>query len=350
SAHSWAQRVVGGAVREQYRSVSDLYRVSLPPGMSVAEAVQRCQRDPDVLYAEPDYVVEAQLGPDDPSFRQQYGLTAISAPQAWDVTTGSSSVVVAVIDTGIDYVHPDLAANVWRNEPDCNGDGVDDDGNGYVDDCHGIDVANDDSDPFDDNAHGSHVSGIIGAVANNGIGVAGVNWDVGILACKFLNSEGSGSTSGALRCLDYVKMMKERGVPIVATNNSWGGGGYSQALADAIDAQRAAGILFIAAAGNASFDNGLSPFYPATYERPNLISVAATTASDALAGFSNFGRTTVHLGAPGAQVLSTTPFSTYQSFSGTSMATPHVTGVAEMLKAADPVRDWRAVKYLILIA
>jgi len=201
---------------------------------------------------------------------------------------------------------------------------------------------------MDDNQHGTHVSGTIGAVGNNGIGVAGVNWNVKLMACKFLNAGGSGSTDGAVSCLNYLAMMKDRGVNIVATNNSWGGGGFSQALYDAIDAHRQRGILFMAAAGNSALDNDTASFYPANYYLPNIIAVAATTSTDARASFSNFGRRTVHLGAPGDQILSTTPNNTYGTLSGTSMATPHVTGVAALLKAQDGTRDWRAIRNLIL--
>src|SRR5947207_624166 len=168
------------------------------------------------------------------------------------------------------------------------------------------------------------------------------------MACKYLSASGSGTTADAIDCLEYVKLMKDRGVNIVATNNSWGGGGFSQALFDAIEAHRQRGILFIAAAGNAGSNNDTTPMYPASYALPNVIAVAATTRTDAQAAFSNFGRRTVHLGAPGSEILSTTRGNTYQIFSGTSMATPHVTGVAALLKAQDPERDWRAIKNLIL--
>ncbi len=255
---------------------------------------------------------------------------------------------MGVIDSGIDYNHEDLNANMFQNTPDCNANGVDDDGNGFVDDCYGIDTFNGDSDPMDDLGHGTHVAGTIGAVGNNGVGVVGVNWNVRLIACKFLGSLGFGSTEGAIACLEYFSMMKDRGVNIVATNNSWGGGPFSQALLDAIDAHRQRGILFIAAAGNDAANNDTSQFFPATYYLPNVISVAATTRTDARASFSNFGRRTVHLGAPGQDILSTTPFNTYFSASGTSMATPHVAGVAALLAAQDPLRDFRAIKNLIL--
>ncbi|MGB7220414.1 MAG: S8 family serine peptidase, partial [Vicinamibacterales bacterium] len=297
--------------------------------------------------------------PNDPQFGTLWGLrntgqsggTAgadIRATEAWNLTTGSSNVVVAVIDTGIDPFHQDLAANVFQNTADCNTNGVDDDGNGFVDDCNGIDTVNHDSYPFDDNGHGTHTAGTIGAVGNNSIGVVGVNWTVRLMACKFLDASGSGSSSNAIACLDYVALMKDRGVNIVASNNSWGGGGFSQALYDAIDAQRQRGILFIASAGNGSLDSDRTPQYPAGFSLPNVIAVAATTRTDGLASFSNYGKHTVHLGAPGDQILSTTPGNTYNTLSGTSMAAPHVTGVAALLKAQDPSRDWRAIKNLML--
>ena len=358
-AHRWtgAQRL------RTFSVVPGLELVRLPANVSVKDAVALYRAHPDVVYAEPNYVVEAiqvpQATPNDPQFGVLWGLhntgqaggtpgADIDAPEAWNITTGSSAVVVAVIDTGTDYTHPDLAANMFQNTADCNANGIDDDGNGYIDDCYGIDTINNDSDPMDDAGHGTHTAGTIGAIGNNGLGVVGVNWNVRLMPCKFLGANGSGPTSAAIACLEYVKTMKDRGVNIVATNNSWGGGGYSQALYDAIDAQRQRGILFIASAGNAHADNDSAAVYPANYNLPNVISVAATTRTDDRAAFSNFGRRTVHLGAPGREILSTTPNNTYSTFNGTSMAAPHVSGVAALLKAADPSRDWRAIKNLIL--
>ena len=199
--------------------------------------------------------------PNDPEFARQWSLhntgqlgtpadRDINAPEGWDITTGSNSVVVAVIDSGIDYNHEDLAANVYTNPAECTPDGIDNDGNGYADDCHGIDAVNGDSDPLDDEGHGTMVSGVIGAVGNNGIGVAGVAWNVKLLPCKFTDTTGSGDTADAITCLDYVAAMRDRGVNIVASNNSWGNSLPSEALLDAIDAQLQRGILFIAPAGN----------------------------------------------------------------------------------------------------
>ncbi len=344
---------------KRFETVAGLYVVTLPETLDVWEAGALAQELDDVAYAEPNYRVTTQATPNDPSFGSLWGLNNtgqsggsvhadIRAPQAWNITTGSSDVVVALLDTGIDYTHPDLAANMFRNDADCNANGVDDDGNGYIDDCFGIDTANHDSDPFDDQYHGTHTAGTVGAAGNNGIGVVGVNWNVKLMPCKFLSATGSGNTAGAVTCLDYVAAMKDRGVNIVATSNSWGGGGYSQAMYDAIDAQRQRGILFIAAAANNASNNDTVALYPAGYDLPNVIAVAATTRNDTLASYSNYGRRTVHLGAPGSEILSTTPNNSYQTLSGTSMATPHVAGVAALLKAQDPTRDWRAIRNLIL--
>lgn len=345
-----AHAAVKAQVVRSFKAVRDLELVRLPEGAAVGAALNAYRKDPAVLYAEPDYavhVLQNPLTPNDPRFPEMWNLhntgqnggtpgADIHAPEAWGITTGSTNLVVGVIDTGIDYNHEDLNANMFRNPLDCNNNGIDDDGNGFVDDCYGIDTFNDDSDPMDDHGHGTHVAGTIGAAGNNGIGVVGVNWQVKLLACKFINSGGWGYESDAISCLDYMATMKDRGVNLVATNNSWGGDAFSQALLDAIDSHRQRGILFIAAAGNAASDNDGSSLFPAGYYLPNLIAVAATDPSDSLASFSNFGRRSTHLGAPGVDILSSTPGNTYSTYSGTSMAAPHVTGVAALLAAQDP--------------
>ena len=339
-------------------SVDRLQFIELPPDLSVDQAIRVYRADARVLYAEPDYIVHTAAVPNDPFFSTQWDLhntgqnggtpgADIHATQAWDITTGSSSVVVAVLDTGIDYNHQDLAQNVWSAPAAFSVSG----GNAIVN-CpagvHGFNAVTQTCDPFDDNDHGTHVSGTIGAAGNNGIGVTGINWSVQILPCKFLDSTGSGDTSSAIQCLGLIKQLKDSGVNIIATNNSWGGGDFSQALQDAIAAQMQDGILFIAAAGNNFSDNDQIPFYPGSTPLPNVISVAATTRTDDIVSFSNDGRRTVHIGAPGDEILSTTPNNTYSIFSGTSMAAPHVTGVAALLKAQNPNLDWRAIKNLIL--
>jgi|GEM_PF-1277894 len=291
------------------------------------------------VYCEPNYKLSINATANDPRLSQLWGLSAgsgINAPYAWDRTTGSSDVVVAVIDTGVDYRHQDLAPNIWTNSNEIPANGIDDDRNGYVDDVHGMNAYSHNGDPMDDNGHGTHVSGTIGAVGNNGTGVAGINWGVRIMALKFLNARGSGSVAGAIEAINYMVAMKQRGVNVRISNNSWGGGGYSQALYEAIARANAAGIIFVAAAGNDSNDNDISPAYPASYELPNVVSVAALDENRNLAWFSNYGALAVDIAAPGVAIESTIPGNTYASYSGTSMATPHVSGSLALLLAAEP--------------
>ncbi|MBT1073312.1 S8 family serine peptidase [Pelotalea chapellei] len=315
-----------GSQRLRHYKGLDMERVRIKPGKSIADAISELQADPDVEYVEPNYIVHTQVIPTDTSYGSLWGMNKISAPAAWDNNIGSQSVVVGVIDTGIDYNHPDLKANLWP-------------GRGY----NAITGSND---PLDDNGHGTHVAGTIGATGNNGQGVAGVNWNVQIMACKFMDSTGSGTTADAIECLNYFRQQKAAGVNIVATNNSWGGGGFSRSLFDAINAQR--DILFIAAAGNNASNNDTTATYPANYQLPNVISVAATTSSDSLSSFSQYGRRTVSIAAPGSNIYSTKPNSSYGLMSGTSMATPHVTGLAALIKASRPAADWRSIKNLLL--
>jgi subtilisin family serine protease len=321
---------------------------------SVGGAVERYMVDDHIAYIEPDYIVTVFETPDDPMFDQLWGLdntgqtggTAgadIDALRAWDVFTGSEDVVVVVIDTGTDYTHPDIAANAWTNPGEIPGNGIDDDGNGFIDDIHGWDFYNDDSNPMDDHGHGTHCAGTIGAVGNNGIGVVGVNWTVKIMACKFLSSGGSGSTSDAIDAITYATMM---GVDVMS--NSWGGGGYSEALEDAIQAAYDAGIMFVAAAGNSSQNTDTYPHYPSSYTTGNVVSVAATDHNDGLASFSNYGLVSVDLGAPGDDIYSTFPGNSYGTLSGTSMATPHVSGAAALIMGRFPAMNVDQVKALLL--
>jgi len=308
------------------------------------QALSVLHNHPLIDYAEPNYLQYVDLEqttPNDQKFSQLWGLNNtgqtggiddadIDAPEAWDISTGSSEVIVGVIDTGIDYNHEDLAANIWSNPGEIPGNGIDDDANGYVDDVHGINSITGTGDPMDDHYHGTHCSGTIGAVGNNTIGVVGVNWMVKLIGLKFLDSGGSGWTDDAIECINYAVALKNRGVNIRVLNNSWGGGGYSQALIDAIDVANNAGILFVAAAGNSSLNNDIIPHYPSSYMNDNILSVASIDHNDELSYFSNYGPESVDLGAPGSSILSTFPDNSYSTLSGTSMATPHVSGAAAL--------------------
>jgi subtilisin family serine protease len=342
------------------RTLGEGFFAITAPGAGVNDVTGWARRTPGVAAVEPDLAIAPQALPNDSSFGSLWGLrnvgqsgglvaADIRAETAWNTTTGSRGVVVAVIDTGVDYSHPDLAANIWTNPREIAGDGIDNDRNGFVDDVRGYDFANGDNDPMDDNGHGTHVAGTIGAVGNNGIGVTGVNWQVSIMPLKFLSGSGSGSTSNALAAINYATLMRrDFGVNIVATNNSWGGGSFSTLLRDAIDAGAQAGILFIAAAGNSATNIDVSPQYPAAYPGASVISVAATARDNSLAGFSNYGRSGVDVAAPGASIYSTVPGHAYATYSGTSMATPHVTGTVALLAAAHPTASAAQIRSAIL--
>jgi subtilisin family serine protease len=275
--------------------------------------------------------------PNDPQFPSLWGMNAsagIDAPRAWDLTTGSSDVVVAVIDTGVDYSHPDLVQNMWVNPGEIAGDGIDNDNNGYVDDVHGMSAIGRTGDPRDDNGHGTHCAGTIAGRGNNGVGVAGVTWNSKIMALKFLSASGSGSQAGAVEAINYMVAMRQRGVNIRVSSNSWGGGGFSQILATAIRRAIDAGIVFVAAAGNESNNNDQNASYPAGYD--GVVSVAAVDRNRNLASFSNYGQDSVDIAAPGVSILSTVHNGGYATLSGTSMATPHVSGAFALLFAASP--------------
>jgi subtilisin family serine protease/subtilisin-like proprotein convertase family protein len=322
--------------------------VETPQGFDPAAWLGNLGGHPEISYLEPNSVIRIQSVPDDPFFPQLWGLhntgqtggtpdADIDAPEAWEIATGSASIVVGVIDTGVDYHHPDLAANMWVNPGEIPGNGIDDDGNGFIDDVYGYNFVSNHGNPIDDHRHGTHVAGTIAGVGNNGTGVVGVNWTSSIMALKFLGSNGSGTLANAVRAINYATMMRQDyGVDIRLTNNSWGGGGYQQSLADAIAASGSAGMLFVAAAGNSGSNNDRSPHYPSSYDLDNIIAVAATDHNDQLASFSCYGATSVDLAAPGVNTYSTLLNGGYGSLSGTSMASPHVAGVAALAWSTAP--------------
>lgn len=311
-------------------------------------AVKTMAQNPMVDVVEPNFIYRINKTSNDPMMEQLWGLKNYgqkdpkgqvgvagidigNIEQAWDITTGDPNMVIAVIDTGVDFNHPDLKDNLWVNVAEANGQpGIDDDNNGVVDDIHGYNSINNSGNATDDQGHGSHCAGTIGARGDNGVGIVGVVWQAKIMSVKFLDKNGSGTLENALKSIDYATKMGAK-----VMSNSWGGGGFSQTLLDAIKRSNEAGAIFIAAAGNSNQDNDARPAYPATYDVPNIISVAAIDNKGAKASFSSYGKRTVHIGAPGVNVWSTTG-GTYQSFSGTSMATPHVSGVAALVWGHEP--------------
>ena len=354
---------IGATTARSFSSlVPGLQLVQLPPSMSVSSAMTWYAGQPGVRYAQPNWVSHIEATdpasvtdtPNDPRYGEQWGWAKVDAPTAWNTSTGSHKVVVMDVDTGLDYNHEDLAANAWQNTAECKGTkGKDDDGNGYVDDCHGIDTINGDSDPIDDNGHGTHTGGTIGAVGDNKVGVTGFNWSVQVMPCKSHDSGGSGSVASIIECFAYAKMEKTKfGYDIAATNNSYGSCpeacDFNPATYDAIAAMVKPGVVMAFAAGNSARDNDLQGNYPSNYDLPNIIAVAATTSTDTLASFSQWGLRSVDVGAPGASVLSTLPNDSYGSLSGTSMATPHVAGLAALLHAADAKLAWWQIRNLII--
>lgn len=359
-----------------------LERILLAPGLDVERALATLAANPAVAFAEPNWIYTTQYVSNDPFYTtgsRLWGLYSPDTPNpvgpagttnvfgsaaelAWAAGhVGSRSVHVGVIDEGYQHAHPDLAANAWLNPFEA-GDGIDNDGNGYVDDLRGWDFHNNDNSVYDgtEDDHGTHVAGTIGAVGGNALGVVGVNWNVTLVGAKFLGANG-GTTANAVRAVNYMTDLKLRhGIDLVATNNSWGGGGYSRALHEAIIRAAKADILFVAAAGNNNANNDATPFYPANYstlvgtpgESPAsyeaVISVAAITNTGARASFSNFGANTVHLGAPGAAINSTLPNNAYGAYSGTSMAAPHVAGAAALYASVYPVATAAQIREAII--
>ncbi len=353
-------QAVGASVIKSYTLVRNLEYIRLPKGLSVKDAINQYMSDPNVEYAEPNYIMHiTSIIPNDTFFRDQWALlntgqyaygTAgadIKATAAWEVSIGSPAIIVAVLDTGIDYNHSELVWNVWRNlgETNCL-DGIDNDNNGYIDDCIGWDATTcahfsesgsctaiklPGNDPMDDYGHGTHVAGIIGAKGNNSAGIAGIMWMANMMAIKVLNADGEGSWADIASGIQYAVVNHAKVI-----NASLGGSEYSNTLYDAIAAANTAGVLLVAAAGNEGVNNDLTPHYPSSYDLPNIIAVAATDQDDRRVPFSNFGPLTVDVAAPGTYVLSTIPLNLYSDKefnSGTSMATPHVTGLAGLLSA-----------------
>ena len=325
--------------------------VKLPAGMSLEEGIAFYKSQPGVANVEPDAMRYLMSIPNDPSYSEQYGLEKIGAPAAWNKTKGGgSNTIVAVIDSGVNYSHQDLAANMWKNPKEIAGNGKDDDGNGYKDDVYGIDTGDQDSDPMDVHHHGTHCAGIIGAAGNNGIGVSGVNWKVKIMACKVMNSQKDIPSSSVLEAMQYVLTMKARGNNIRVINESLGGPTYVQAEKDLFDKLNSAGIFVAAAAGNKATNNDSVASYPASYDCPNIISVAASDKYDDVADFSNYGATSVDLAAPGVDIYSTfwPGNSAYSNLSGTSMATPMVAGAAALLSSFGPTQSPATLRKLLM--
>jgi len=297
--------------------------------------------DEDAISALSEFMMEKLSN--DPMYSSQWGLMKIQADKAWDTTTGKRDIVIAVIDTGVDYKHPDLAANMWVNTREIPNSNIDNDGNGYVGDYYGYDFINNKADPMDDNGHGTHVAGVIGAVGNNGIGIVGVDWNVRIMPLKFLRANGGGDTIAAIKAINYANSM---GADIISC--SWGGPGMSQALGDAI---KQTNKLFVFAAGNDGANNDATPHFPSNFGYDNMIVVAATDRNDQLASFSNYGSSKVDVAAPGVAILSTYPTAKntpYVEMKGTSMATPFVAGIAGLMLAVNPSLSPAQLKSLIM--
>lgn len=338
--------------------------------LGTMEAIELIKGLPEVEYAEPNWIYTHQAISNDTyatngSLWGMYGATTSPANQfgsqaavAWaNNKLGSNTVYIGIIDEGYMFNHEDLAANAGKNPREVAANGVDDDGNGLVDDVYGWDFAGNNNSVFDgvDDDHGTHVAGTIGGVGGNGKGVAGVVWNVKMLNAKFLGGTG-GTLANAIKAVDYFTDLKTRqGLNIVATNNSWGGGGFSQGLQDAIERANNAGILFIAAAGNSGTNNDVTPSYPASYPNANVIAVASITSTGGLSSFSQFGATSVDIGAPGSGIWSTVPvrsqgktISGYASYNGTSMATPHVSGAAALYASLNPGATAAQIKAALL--
>lgn len=342
-------------IEDRIESVEGLEVIEDEDGKDAESVVAQYRALPEVEYAElnSEIVLDHDDGgrkhvhADDELFFRQWGLfnsgqnggkagADISVMRAWALTKGSSEVVVAVLDSGVDYSHPDLSNNIWTRGPIIKAYEDDDLTDGPVEDVHGFNVVDDNGDPMDDNGHGTHCAGIIGAEGGNGIGITGVNWNVKIMPLKFMDADGSGTTKDAIEAINYVINRKRAGVNVRVISASWGSTVKSRALEDVIRRAGEEGILFVAAAGNASSDNDRAPHYPSSYELTNVISVAAVNRNDELTTFSNYGAKSVHVAAPGQDILSTWLEHGFEEKKGTSMATPFVAGVAALVLAQNP--------------
>lgn len=352
-------------VDDEIEAVNGLAVIEDEDGLDAEAVAAEYRHLPDVEYAEPSYEIklEPEIGnvshynssaelagrlagnkPNDPMFAQQWALSNagqgggvsgadVSALSAWEKTRGSDKVVVAVLDSGVDYTHSDLINNIWVRPADMAA--YNDEELGEFDDVHGFSAVGDD-DPMDQNGHGTHCAGIIGAEGDNDEGIAGINWKVQIMPLKFMDANGSGTTADAIKAINYVIDRKRAGVNVRIISASWGSTMKSKALEDAIRKAGDEGILFVAASGNSSADSDKSPHYPAGYDLPNMISVAALNRNDELASFSNYGAKSVHVAAPGAEILSTWLKGSFEEHSGTSMATPLVAGEAALILSVSP--------------
>ncbi len=350
---------IRGTVRKVFPFIGVL-NVQIPPEISVEQAIEALYRSGTVEYAEPDFLDLPMVTPNDPRFADQWGLNNtgqgggtpeadIRAPEAWEVRTGADQTIVVVLDTGVDYNHEDLAANMWSNPNEIPNNGIDDDGNGYIDDVYGMNAYDNNGDPMDANGHGTHVAGIIAAVGNNGAGVSGVVWNTRIMALRMASPGGSASFSDIIECMQYALASKQaNNYPRMVWNYSFGGTTHSQARYDALVQALDAGVLFVPAAGNDNVDIDVSIRYPVGYDLANIIGVAASDHGDLRSWFSNWGATRVDLFAPGSEILSTTRNNTYEAWDGTSMATPFVTGAGALLWSQRPSLSWQEIKGLIL--
>lgn len=352
-----------GEVAEMYRSMTDLvvyaepnYKIKLE---ETSDNPKRILPDLDTLVLPEVGALDdkAKAAPNDPMFKEQWALNNegqgggkakahLDALKAWLKNTGSEDIVVAVLDTGVDYTHQDLINNIWLRPE--NVPAYYDDELGTINDKNGFNSDANSGDPMDQNGHGTHCAGVIGAEGNNKLGIAGINWNVQIMPLKFLGRGGFGSTKNAIEAINYAIDRKKAGVNVRVINASWGSTQYSKALEDAIRAAGEQGILFIAAAGNASTDNDKRPHYPSNYKLPNVISVAALDRNDAMASFSNYGAKTVHIAAPGKDIVSSWLNDGFREASGTSMATPQVAGVAALIVANNPKIKVEALRKKLL--